>query len=253
MRRRGTVAVRNAPRRWAASYLVAAHVHHAHRLALAAGDRAWLEQLDANADPGRLAQRVLLAPGQAGALALASEDQFIQGPRPLEHELVVRPYPVDGEQDALDLGGIQVDAADDEHVVAASAHRAHPGQRAPARARLQRERRDVAGAVAQQRQRLLRERGEHQFAVASGWQRRTGDGVDDLDEEVVLVDVETVARLRALGRYAGSHDLRQSIDVERDQAQLALELFAHRLGPRLRAEHPDLEGELAGIDALLAQ
>ena len=52
---------------------------------------------------------------------------------------------------------------------------------------------------------------------------------------------------------AGSDDLRQPVDVQRGQTERRLELLAHRLRPRLGAEHPDLQRELVHPDARLAQ
>ena len=112
---------------------------------------------------------------------------------------------------------------------------------------------DVAGAVAQQRQRLLGQRREDELAVGAVRDEAAGLGVDDLDEEVVLLHVQAVARLRALGGDARADDLAQPVDVERLQAELGLELGAHGLGPRLGAEHADLERELVRADPRLAQ
>ena len=53
---------------------------------------------------------------------------------------------------------------------------------------------DVAGAVADQRQRLLGERREHELAFGARREGTAVRGIDDLDEEVVLLDVEAVAR-----------------------------------------------------------
>ena len=113
--------------------------------------------------------------------------------------------------------------------------------------------RDVARAVAQQRHRLLRQRREHELAVDAVRQHLAGRRVDDLDEEVVLHDVEAVARFGAFAGDAGADDLAQAVDVDRHEAELGLELRAHRLGPRLRAEHADLQRELVDRDARLAQ
>ena len=85
-------------------------------------------------------------------------------PGPLDGQLVVRRDALDPEQDVLDLRGIDVDAAQDQHVVAAAVDRAHAGERAPARARRRVDGGDVGRAVAQQRQRLLRQRRDHELA-----------------------------------------------------------------------------------------
>ncbi len=103
--------------------------------------------------------------------------------------------------------------------------------------------RDVGRAVADQRQRLLGQRRDDELA---GLARRTGSPCRGrrLDEEVVLVEVQPAARL-ALGRHARADDLRQPVEVARAQPEPALELRAHRLRPRLGAEQPELERQLA--------
>ena len=79
-----------------------------------------------------------------------------------------------------------------------------------------------------------------------------GAGVDHLDEEVVLHHVQTVVA-RALAGDARADDLRQPINVEGGQAELLLELRAHRLRPWLGAEHPDLQREPPRADTGLPQ
>ena len=114
----------------------------------------------------------------------------------------------------LDLAREHVDAADDQHVVAAAGDALHTAERPPARARLGDDPRDVPRAVADDRDALLRERREHDLAdlaVGHGLKRL---GIDDLDEEVVLEHVQPVLVL-ALGRHSGSHDLGQTVDVDR--------------------------------------
>jgi hypothetical protein len=85
----------------------------------------------------------------------------------------------DAEHDALDLRRVQVDAADDEHVVAPAADPAHPHRGPAARARRGVQRSEVAGAIPDQRHRLLGHRGEHELAFAVRGEHRAGGGVDD--------------------------------------------------------------------------
>src|SRR5664280_582244 len=73
--------------------------------------------------------------------------------------------------------------------------------------------------------------------------------VHDLRVEVVLPDVQAVLGLHALVGDAGSHHLRQPVDVDRVHVQPRLDLVAHDIGPRLRAEDSDLERGLSGVDA----
>ena len=55
---------------------------------------------------------------------------------PGEHELIVGREPGEADQEGLDLGWIDVNPADDQHVVAAPGHAHHPAMGTPARARL---------------------------------------------------------------------------------------------------------------------
>src|SRR5438132_1382375 len=114
--------------------------------------------------------------------ALDLDCQLVETLVALDDELVVRLQALDGEEHALDLAREDVHAADDEHVVRAPLHPRHARERSPARARLARQRREVARAVPQQRHRLLRQRREHELALGGG---RAGLRVDRLDEEVV--------------------------------------------------------------------
>jgi hypothetical protein len=112
-----------------------------------------------------------------------------------------------------------------------------PRRRPAAAARLERDRPEVAGAVAEQRHRLLDEGREDELALDVLVERRARLGIDDLDEEVVLVHVEAVAYLEALGRHARAAHLRQPVEVDRPQpGQGALDLRTESLGPRFAAE-----------------
>ena len=83
----------------------------------------------------------------------------------VDDDEVVRAHALDLEEHVLDLAGEHVDAADDEHVVGALAHLAHARQRAPALAARRVERRQVVGAVAQEREGLLGERRDDELAL----------------------------------------------------------------------------------------
>jgi hypothetical protein len=88
---------------------------------------------------------------------LAVEDDLIKG-RDTTHT----------EQHRLHLGGVDVDATDDQHVVVPPAQPSHAHTRSPARARFGDEGGDVAGAVADERVGLFRQRGEDEFALLAG-------------------------------------------------------------------------------------
>src|SRR5690349_10367671 len=169
-------------------------------------------------------------------IAFARDDELV-----LPRELAV------GEDDLLDLRREEVDAANDQHVVAAADDLAHP----PHRARCRRQQtRQVARAVADHRQRLLGERREDELALGAVGQHGAGVGIDDLGIEVILPDDGAVLRLDALARDTGSHDLGEAVDVDRIDAGLRLDVLSHRLGPRLGAEDADLEARRRRIDAL---
>ena len=149
----------------------------------------------------------------------------------------------------LDVRRVHVDASDDDHVVPPAAQAADPRRRPAAAARLEDDGGDVARAVAKQRHRLLAERREDELALCALVERRAGLRIDDLDEEVVLVDVEAVALLEALGRDAGAAHLGESVEVDRSESrQRTLDLLAQPLGPGLAAEQAELELQGRRID-----
>ena len=148
-------------------------------------------------------------------------------------QLEVRRQGRDLEDELLDLGREEVDAAQDDHVVGAAGDLLHPAHGAGG-ARQQPG--QVAGAVADDRHRLLGQRGEDQLAELAVGQHLAGDRVDDLGVEVVLPDVQAVLGLDALLGDAGAHHLGQSVDVGRVDAGPGLDLGPHLVGPRLGAE-----------------
>jgi len=175
-----------------------------------------------------------------------------QGRCAVDDELVVGRQLVDGEQGPLDLGGIEVDALDDEHVIRTPLDARHSRRGAAAAARLEAQGRDVAGTVTNERHRPLGQRGEDELPFPAGRQHGARNRIDDLREEVIVGDVEAVARL-ALAGDAGPDDLRQTIDVERADAERPLERDPDAVGPGLGAEQSDAEPELARLPALFGQ
>ena len=121
---------------------------------------------------------------------------------------------------------------------------------APADARPRVEPRDVARAIAQQRQRLLGQRRDDELAAGARRQRAAGLRVDRLEEKMVLPAVQPGARLQAFAGDARPEDLREPVDVDRGDAEPRLELRAHRLAPRLGAEHADAQRAAFEIDAV---
>src|SRR2546427_10282394 len=99
----------------------------------------------------------------------------------------------------LHLGGIEVHALDDQHIVRAPLHPGHPYRGPATGAWGVGERRDVARAVADEGQRALGQRREHELPFPARSQDLVGRGVDDLRQEVVVLDVEPVADLALAG------------------------------------------------------
>ena len=166
------------------------------------------------------------------------------------HQLVVpRQLPLLQHQ-LLDLRGKEVDAADDQHVIAAAhdlAHAPHAARRGRQQAR------EVPRAVADDRQGLLRQRGEDQFALAAVRQHFARVRIDDLGVEVILPDHRAVLGLHALTGHARAHHLAQAIDVHGLDAGAALDVAAHLLGPRFGAEDAHLHRHHRRVLALAAE
>src|SRR6185369_7441752 len=107
-----------------------------------------------------------------------------------QHDLIMRREVRQIDQHGLDLRRIDVDAADDEHVIVAPGHAHDADMGASTRARLMAEPRDVACAIADHRQRLLGERGNDELAsLADGtWRKRLR--IDYLEQEMILPAVQ---------------------------------------------------------------
>lgn len=136
---------------------------------------------------------------------LALDAHLIHLTRTLDDQAVVGADLLDAEQQGLDVGGKEVDSSDDQHVVESAAQGGDAGQRATAGAGHGGDRADVPRAVADQRLRLLQQGGEDELAVAALGQSLAGLGVDHLDQEMVFLDVQPVARVEALRRDPGPH------------------------------------------------
>lgn len=149
------------------------------------------------------------------------------------------------QHDLLDLTREDVDAPQDDHVVAAAGDLPDAAERGPRGARQQP--RQVAGAVADDGQRLLGERGQHQLALLGGL---LAERVHDLRVDVVLPHVEPVLGLHALLGHTRAHHFRQPVDVDRVQVEPVLDLAAHLLRPRLGAEDAHAQRGRARVDAL---
>ena len=102
---------------------------------------------------------------------------------------------------------------------------------------------NIPGPVPEQGEGLLGDGGKYQFALGAFGKHLAGDGIDDLGDEVVLVDVHP-RLLGALVADPGAAELCKTIDVVGLDPQLALDILAHLLAPGFRAEDAGLELEL---------
>ena len=166
---------------------------------------------------------------------------LVEQPLARDHQLVLARELAVLQHQFLDLRREHVDAADDQHVVAAAddlAHAAHAARGGRQQAR------QVARAVADDRQRFLGQRGEDEFAFAAVGQHLAGLGVDDLGVEVVFPDHRAVLGLDALVGHARAHHLAQAVDVDRVDVGADLDVAPHRLGPGFGAEDADAHRHL---------
>src|SRR5262245_7825426 len=231
-------------------------IAHAHGLALRAGHfaRFLCRHAGAHADHrfDVMGDFALDAPGlvwREGAERLHLDRELVEAAASLDHELVMRGNALQPDQDRLDLRRINVDAADDEHVVVAPGDAADAHVAAAAAAAPVGKARDVARAIADHRQRLLGERRDDELSLGALGQDPAGLGIDDLEEKVVLPAVQAFLRL-AFHRYARPHDLGQAVDVDGAYSEAVLQLLPHGLAPGLGAEHADLERAGAQIHPL---
>ena len=157
----------------------------------------------------------------------------------VDDELVVRRVAV-LDEDGFDLRREDVDALDDEHVVAAAHRLGHADVGAAAGAFLMREDADVARAVAHHREGLFVERGEYELALLSVGKDFAGVRVYYFRDELVLADVHS-ALLAALVADARAFEFGEAVDVVGLDAEVFLDVAAHLFAPRLRAEDSGLE------------
>src|SRR5712692_1009305 len=95
--------------------------------------------------PGYLGDERFIGWGRGGELHL--DRHGVHGSVTGEYDLIVRGEPGKAHEKGLDLGGIDVDAADDQHVIATPGDAHHPSMGAPACAWLLDQASDVAGAI----------------------------------------------------------------------------------------------------------
>ena len=165
-------------------------------------------------------------------------------------DVEVRRESGDAEERLLDLRGEDVDAADDEHVVRAARDAGHAGRGAAARAGFVCDARDVARAVAEERRGFAREGGEDEFAGGAFGHGLERVGVNDFDEEVVVLDVHA-GLAGAVAGDAGADDFGEAVVVGGGDGEGLFDVAAHVLGPGFAAEEGEGEFEF-GLEAALA-
>ena len=107
-----------------------------------------------------------------------------------DEEEVLRPQGRLGEDDRLDLARVDVDTADDQHVVSTADYPRHADQGPAAHARARVDGGDVAGPVPKDGHRFPRQRGEDQLPVGARRHGRARGGVDDLDQEMIFIHMK---------------------------------------------------------------
>ena len=133
----------------------------------------------------------------------------------------------------FDLGREHVDAANDQHVIAA------PGDlvQAPHRPRSTWQQAcQVAGTVADHGQGLLAQGGEHQFAHLPVRQHFACHRIDDFRVEVVFPNSQPVLGFRALHGHTRAHDFREAVDIQGGDAHTVFDGAAQLTGPGFGTE-----------------
>ena len=109
-----------------------------------------------------------------------------------QDDLVMRQRALDLQQRGLHLRRKDIDAANNQHVVAAAADAPYAPQSPAARAWPGKKRRDVARAIADHRHGLLAEGGQHQLALLAVGQQLAGLRIDDLRVKMIFEDVQAI-------------------------------------------------------------
>src|SRR5215470_4608216 len=234
-----------------------ATVHDPYRLAGGPGQLTFLEHSDLRAQIEKLFERVAQA-GQRGLVeALTGLEQegepvtALQGA--VEHDLVLVPDSRVLEHQRFDLAWIEVDAAEDDHVVGAPPNPVQAQMGAPTRAAAPAQHpREVVRAVTDQRQPFAGEGAHHELPLLAVRARGSRGRIHHLAEVVVLPDVDAVAR-PAVDAEPGPARLRHAEDVEGVDVKLALDPPAQIVGPHLRTEDGHAEAEGGEVELLLAR
>jgi hypothetical protein len=156
---------------------------------------------------------------------------------PVQHDLVFMVQTRLAQKDLLDLGGVEVDSLEDDHVVRAAMESVESHAGAPARAPLARsDTREIPGPVTDQGQPLPRQRGHHQLAPLAIRKDAAGPRIDDLRQVVIVPDVDPLPG-EALDAHPRPASLRHADEVMRADAHLAFDPDPQLVRPRLRPQH----------------
>src|SRR5256714_2376975 len=154
---------------------------------------------------------------------------------PVDENLVVACQTLMGEQNLFDLGGKDIDASHDKHIVCPPPYALHPDGRSATGAGVVEQGHTITRAVAQEWQGFARQAREDQFAGFAIWETLAALRVYHLRVEVILINMQSLV-LRTLGGHTRANHLGQPIDIERLEAKALLDLAAHAFGPGLCPE-----------------
>src|SRR3984885_5752851 len=136
----------------------------------------------------------------------------------------------------LDLRGEHVHPADYQHVIAAPGDLRETAHRGDAS---RQEAGEIARAVADHGHGFLGERGEDELARFTLAEHLAALRIDDLGQEMILPDRRAFLGLGEFLRDAGTHHLRQAVDVTGIDTEGRLDLLPYPFAPGLRAEYAD--------------
>src|SRR3989304_8264142 len=148
-------------------------------------------------------------------------------------------HPFNGHQYTFDLRGEYVYSADDQHIIAAPADPLHAQMGPPAFAGLGVENRYIPGTVAEQGESFLGNGREDELPFFPVGQDLASLGVNNLGNEMVLENMETLFGLNTLNAHPGPDHFAQPVNVDRLDVEFSLNLIPHFLGPGFGPEDTD--------------
>jgi hypothetical protein len=169
-----------------------------------------------------------------------------------EDELVTGADALDIAENLLDLRREEIHAAEADKVIGPAEDPRHTKECPAAGTRLRIQRCNIARAVANQREALFCDCREHQFAFgadADGFERL---GVDDFEEEMVFVDVESLAEV-TFACDAGVHYLGEAVSIGGGDVQAFFQLLTQLVGPAFAAKEAVAQVQRFGVHAQFLQ